>query len=151
MDISQKTEDTLIELNEFSGSKIKNTLDLSYLIEIAEKSGKDKLFYDIQFTAKYLNGLAKIMQSSISQTTSTKSNEPIPSPEQAKEKIMAEYKKNVIKFTAYLKDLLLEADKEVKTDIEERYLALNRTSMVNLTSLIYDLSWLKKYNNSKRD
>jgi hypothetical protein len=150
MEISTKTENTILELNGFSGSKIKNTLDLSYLIEIADKSQKDKLFYDIQFTAKYLNGLTKILQSNVALTTNPKSGEPIPTPEQAKEKIMGEYRKNVVKFTNYLKDLLLDADEQIKADFEERYLALNRTSMVNLTSLIYDLSWLKKYYNSKR-
>jgi hypothetical protein len=150
MEISKKTEDIIVELNEFSGSKIKNTLDLSYIIEIAEKSGKEKLFYDILFTAKYLNGLTRILQSNVAHTTNPKKSEPIASPEEAKEKIMGEYKKNVIKFTAYLNDLLIEADEVVKADINERYLILNRTSMINLTSLIYDLSWLKKFYNSKR-
>jgi hypothetical protein len=150
MKISQKTEDIILELNEFSGSKIKNTLDLSYLIEIADKSGKDKLFYDIQFTAKYLNGLTKILQSNVVLTPRPKIGEPAPDADEAREKIMEEYKKNVVKLTGYLKDLLLELDENIRTDMEERYLALNRTSMVNLTSLIYDLSWLKKYYNSKR-
>ncbi len=150
MKISKKTEDLILELNEFSGSKIRNTLDLSYLIEIAEKSNKEKLFYDIQFTAKYLNGLTKILQSNVVLTPKPKIGEPAPDADEAREKIMEEYKKNLIKFTKFLKDLLQGYDKEIKAGIEERYLALNRTAMVNLTSLIYDLSWLKKYYNSKR-
>lgn len=150
MKISSKTTDIILELNEFSGSKIKNTLDLSYLIEVAEASGKDKLFYDIQFTAKYLNGLTKILQSNVVLTPKPKIGEPAANPDEARDKIMEEYKKNILKFSAYLKDLLAEADEQTRADIQERYLALNRTSMVNLTSLIYDLSWLKKYYNSKR-
>jgi hypothetical protein len=150
MKISKHTEKTLLELNEFSGSKIKNTLDLSYLIEIADKSKKDKLFYDIQFTAKYLNGLTKILQSSVALQPKANNGDHVPNTEEARGKLMEEYKKNLIKFTGYLKDLMLGFDKDVKAGIEERYLALNRTAMVNLTSLIYDLSWLKKYYNSKR-
>lgn len=150
MEISKKTEDIILELNEYSGSKIKNTLDLSYLIEIARVSQKDKLFYDIQFSAKYLNGLTKILQSNVVLSPKPKSGEPAPDPEEAREKIMQEYKKNIIKFTQYLKDLLLESEESIRADMEERYLSLNRNSMINLTSLIYDLSWLKKYYNSKR-
>lgn len=150
MKISKKTEETILELNEFSGSKIKNTLDISYLIEITEQSQKDKLFYDLQFSAKYINGLTKILQSNVALTTNPKSGEPAPDTEEARAKIMEEYKKNILKFSSYLKDLLLEANPEVRQQFEERYLSLNRTSMVNLTTLVYDLSWLKKYNNSKR-
>lgn len=150
MKISDNTEAVILELNEFSGSKIKNPLDISYLIEISAKSSQDKLFYDLQFSAKYLNGLTKILQSNVTLTANSKSGEPLPDAEEARLKIMDEYKKNLIKFTAYLKDLLSEAETDVKTQFEERYLSLNRTSMANLTTLIYDLSWLKKYYNNKR-
>lgn len=150
MKISKKTEEIILELNEFSGTKLKNPLDVSYIIEIAGQSGKDKIFYDLQFSAKYLNGLTKILQSNVALTTNPKSGEPAPDPEQARAKIMEEYKKNVIKFSSYLRDILADAEPQTKTQFEERYLALNRTSMVNLSSLIYDLSWLKKFLNSKR-
>lgn len=150
MKISQKTQDILLELNDFSGGKIKNTSDLSYLIEIAGISQKDKLFYDIQFTAKYINGLTKVLQSNVNLTPKPQTGESVADPEAARVKIMEEYKKNAVKFTAYLKDLLADADENVRNSLEERYLQLNRTSMVNLTSLIYDLSWLKKYYNTKR-
>jgi hypothetical protein len=57
----------------------------------------------------------------------------------------------MLKLSNYLKDLLLEADESVKSDLEKKYLSLSRESMTNLTALIYDLSWLKKLNNSKRN
>lgn len=123
------------------------------LIEIADQSGKDKLFYDIQFAAKYLNGLGRILQSNVALTTQKKpgsNGEEPPTADEAREKIMGEYKANMIKLTNYLKDLLLDADEADRKEIEEKYLSLSRTSMVNLTTLIYDLSWLKRYLNSKR-
>lgn len=150
MNISKKTEEIILELNEFSGSKIKNPLDVSYLVEIAALSKKDKLFYDLQFSAKYLNGLTKILQSNVALTTNPKSGEPPPNSEETRAKIMDEYKKNVIKFSSYLKDIIVDMEPQTKAQFEERYLALNRTSMVNLSSLIYDLSWLKKFLNTKR-
>lgn len=153
MKISDNTKKTVDELYLYSGNKLKNMHEMMLLIELADKSGKDKLFYDIQFTAKYLNGLGKILQSNVAITTQKKpgeNGEPSPTAEEAREKIMGEYKTNMVKFTNYLKDLLLDADETERKEIEEKYLALSRTSMVNLTTLIYDLSWLKRYYNSKR-
>jgi len=149
MKVSKKTQELIAELDDYSGSKLKNSLELSYLIEIAGLSEKDKLFYDIQFTAKYLNGLTKILQTNVN-LSSGKNGDKI-SNEEAREKIMGEYKSNMVKLTNYLKDLLLEAHESVKADLEKKYLSLNRESMQNLTALIYDLSWLKKFNNSKRN
>ncbi len=153
MKISNKTKKTVGELYEYSGNKLKNVPELMSLIELAETSKKDKLFYDIQFAAKYLNGLGKILQSNVALTAQKKpgsNGNPEPSAEEARIKIMGEYKANMIKFTSYLKDLLLEADEDTRKEIEEKYLTLSRTALVNLTTLIYDLSWLKRFNNSKR-
>lgn len=153
MKISGKTKSIMSDLNEYSGGKIKNENDLLALIELAASSDKEKLFYDIQFSAKYLNGLGKILQSNVSLASNKKPGSnggPAPNAEEAREKVMKEYKENMIKFTNYLKDLLLDADAETRSIFDEKYLALNRTSLVNLTTLIYDLSWLKRYYNSKR-
>lgn len=153
MKISDKTKKTIEELYIYSGNKLKNVIELMVLIELAEQSGKDKLFYDIQFAAKYLNGLGRILQSNVAITTQKKpgeNGEESPSAEEARAKIMGEYKANMIKFTNYLKDLLLDADEADRKEFEDKFLSLSRTSMVNLTTLIYDLSWLKRYLNSKR-
>jgi len=151
MKLSQKTSDLVQELDKFSGSKIKNIEDLSNLIELAEQSQKYKLFYGIQFTAKYLNGLGKILQTGAVPTGKNENGNPPQSPEEAKEKIMKEYKDNLLKLTNYLKDLLTSANENTKAEFESKYLSLSKPSLVNLTTLIYDLSWLKKFNNSKRN
>lgn len=153
MEISKKTRNVIEELDKFSGSKIQNLEELSILIELSDTSGKDKLFYDIQFVSKYLNGLGKILKTGISLPAgkSTNGNEDSRvSPDDAKEKIMTEYKSHMLKLTNYLNDLLIDADERVKSEITAKYLSLSRTSLVNLTTLVYDLSWLKKYYNSKR-
>ena len=153
MKISSNTKKTVAELTEYSNGKLKNASDIETLIELSALSGKDKLFYDIQFAAKYLNGLGKILQSNVAITTQKKpgeNGEAPPSAEEAREKIMGEYKSNMIRLSNYLADLLIDADEEVKTDFRAKYLSMNRTSLVNMTGLIYDLSWLKRYYNSKR-
>lgn len=153
MKISSDTNKLIEELSQYSGSKLKNIQELALLVELAKTSGKETLFYDIQFTAKYLNGLGKILQSNVAITTQKKTGtngEVPPTAEEAREKIMGEYKTNIIKFTNYLKDLLKDAEESDRRQMEEKYMALTRPSMMNLTTLIYDLSWLKRYLNSKR-
>src|SRR4030095_10998678 len=148
MNVSQKTKDLILELDKFSGSKLKNTKDLSLLIELADISQKDKLFYDIQFLAKYLNGLGKILKSGMTPASRKDDNgHPI---ENSKEKVMTEYKNNMEKLAKYLKDLILEADENSKAEFENKYLSLTAESLSKLTTIIYDLSWLKKFNNSRR-
>jgi len=153
MKISDNTKKTIEELYVYSGNKLKNVPEMMVLIEVAARSGKDKLLYDLQFAAKYLNGLGKILQSNVAITTQKKPGEngqEPPTAEEARGKIMSEYKTNMVKFTNYLRDLLLDADEADRKEIEEKYLTLSRTAMINLTTLIYDLSWLKRYLNSKR-
>jgi len=151
--ISDETTSIVNDLIRFSGSKIKNPDVIAALIQITANSSKEKLFYDLQFSAKYLNGLGKILQSNVAITTQKKPGEnggPMPTAEEARLKVMNEYKSNIIRFQNYLKDILLDADENDRVEFEEKFLALSRTAMVNLTTLIYDLSWLKKFFNSKR-
>ena len=155
MKISAETQDLMIELNDFSGHKLKNIDDLSYINEIALLSGNVKIYYDLQFSAKYVNGLSKILQDNLSSGLPGDGSSRLGeragiSQEDAAEKIKNEFKTNILKFTELLKELLMHADKETRTEFEKKYLSLTKESMLNLNTLIYDLSWLKKYNNSRR-
>jgi hypothetical protein len=152
INISEKTHDLILKLNEFSGSKIKNLQELSYLVETAETTKHYKLFDDIQFTAKYLNGLGKILQGNITVPANKSSNgntDTHPDIE-AKEKIKEEFRKNMMKISDGLRSLIVHSDKSFKKEFESKYLSLTKESVRNLTTLIYDLSWLKKYYNTKR-
>jgi hypothetical protein len=57
--------------------------------------------------------------------------------------------KNIEHFIDQLNIILKDFDEIDKSAITGKYLKYTRTSMINLTSLIYDLSWVKKYNNEK--
>jgi hypothetical protein len=144
MKISETTSKTVSGIKEFSGNKIKNEQDTALLIEAS--SGNKQLFEDMVFTARYLNGLGKILHSN---RLSSPGADKQKIDESAEEKIRNEFKQHMIKLNSQLSALLSDIPSEDKKAFEEKYLTMNRTSLVNLTNLIYDLSWVKKYINSK--
>jgi len=143
MKISGTTTDTVLDIKEFSGGKLKNEPDISLLIEAS--SGREKLFGDTSFTAKYLNGLGKILHSNQALLTSKNKID-----ENAEEKIRTEFQQAMMKLTLQLSEIIKDIPADDKKTFEDKYLAMNRTALVNLTTLIYDLSWVKKYLNAKR-
>jgi len=147
--ITSQTEKVIAEINEFSGGRLKNIRELSVLFEsaVTDESLWDT-FYQMQFIAKYLNGLGKILESNI-QFTGRNTQASI-DPEQARKNIMQEYRENLILFTDLLRKLIRETDDEFRAEMEKNYLSLNTGSVANINSLIYDLSWMKKYYNSKK-
>jgi hypothetical protein len=151
MKISGTTTDTVLDIKEFSGGKLKNEHDISLLIEAS--SGREKLFGDTSFTAKYLNGLGKILHSANPAAGSDGSSTPLTASktidEDAKDKIRTEFSKAMMKLTLQLSEIIKDIPADDKKDFEDKYLAMNRTALVNLTTLIYDLSWVKKYLNAK--
>jgi hypothetical protein len=147
--ITSQTEKVIAEINEFSGGRLKNIRELSVLFEsaVTDESLWDT-FYQMQFIAKYLNGLGKILESNV-QFTGRNTQASI-DPEQARKNIMQEYRENLILFTDLLRKLIRETDDEFRAEMEKNYLSLNTGSVANINSLIYDLSWMKKYYNSKK-
>jgi hypothetical protein len=150
MNISRKAKQKALELKEFSGSKIKNPDDMLTLIEISLTPGKEKMFEDIQFTAKYLNGLGKALKTNISNLANPKQNGKSVSAEDARKKIMDEFKANMKKLSEMFSEYIKEINEAQQTEFKDKYLSLNGQALQNLTTLIYDLSWLKILNNSKK-
>lgn len=145
MKISESTNDFIFELNEFSKNKVKNIYEVSCLIELSAGEENSRNFKDIIFTAKYLNGLGKVLHQSITSPSGEDKNVKLNSADKVRE----EYKNNITHFTDQLNLYLQNADADFKKEFENKFLSLNRTSLVNLTTLIYDLSWVKMFYNSK--
>ena len=149
MKISSGTAEIISDIKEFSGGKLKNEQDVSMLIEASTcNDDMKKLFDELVFTAKYLNGLGKILHS----------NRPAPAisesgkiDDNAEEKIRSEFKQNMLKLSSQISGIIINTPAEDKTNFEGKYLAMNRTSLVNLTNLIYDLSWVKSFYNSRKN
>ncbi len=151
MNISKKAKQKALEIREFSGSKIKNPDDLLILIEIGLAQDKAKQFEDIQFTAKYLNGLGKALKTNISNLANPKQNGKSVSAEDARKKIMDEFKANMKKLSEMLGEYIKDIDENMQADFTNKYLALNGEALQKLTTLIYDLSWMKALSNSRKD
>jgi hypothetical protein len=100
---------------------------------------------DIIFTAKYLNGLGKIMQVNLSAPANGNEN----GKKEKNDKIKEEYKNNIQHLINQLNFYMLHADDNFKKEFNNKFLSLNRSSLVNLTTLIYDLSWVKKFMNNR--
>lgn len=151
MKISQQTLDIIVHINEFANNKLKNINDVSLLLESSNNNDNGKqLFKDFIFTAKYLNGLGKIMMNNMSGNSMTQVKEEEKAViESSADKVREEYKKNLEKFISQINFLISGINEIEKKSFSERYLNMTRTSLVNLTSLIYDLSWVKKYYNEK--
>jgi hypothetical protein len=148
--LSGNTVNLVLEIKEYSGNKLKNEADVSFLIECANSEEKQKLFEDLIFTAKYLNGLGKILHSNMGGILQSGGIEEDKIDENAEEKIRNEFKQNMLKFTSQLSEIINDASGDEHRNFSGKYLAMNSTSLVNLTNMIYDLSWVKKYMNSKK-
>jgi hypothetical protein len=148
MEISENTTELILDIKEFSGDKLKNENDVSILLETTSRSGNHGLFNEIIFTAKYLNGLGKILHSNISTALIQGSEHKLD--DNAEDKIRNEFSQNVVKLSKQITKLTSGMESEEKKRFGDKYLSLNRTSLVNLTNLIYDLSWVKQYYNSKK-
>jgi hypothetical protein len=146
MDISEKTLNLVLDIKDFSGGKLKNENDVATLIECSVSAEKQALFDDMIFIAKYLNGLGKILHSNMAGATLSGKDK---IEENAEEKIKNEFRQSLVKLRIQIKEIVEAALSEDKNYFEQKYLVMTRESMINLTTLIYDLSWVKKYMNSR--
>jgi hypothetical protein len=144
--LSKGTSDLILELNEFSHNKIKNPADISSLLELSFSD--ITTFDDIIFIAKYLNGLGKILHTGFKNIDADK----ISSGHQQDSllKVRNEYKSQLEKFILLLQKLIKNIPEEKKDVFKNKYLKMNQSSMVNLTTLIYDLCWVKQFKNKKK-
>jgi hypothetical protein len=150
MKISRSTSDIILELRDFSGNKLHNINDVSFLLESSAASKRDKLFEDMIFTAKYINGLGKILRDHMTESSGTNgASETHKNADESMDKIRNEFKDHMKKFTLQLTALIKDSDETERKEFEEKYLSMNQQSIVNLTTLIYDLSWMKKFWNRK--
>lgn len=148
MNLSSSTSTLLEDIIKFSGNKIKKRDDVALILELTSSEENAQLLKDLVFTAKYLNGLGKIIHSGLPNLTNN-NPQAIKSSvrEDSIEKVRHEYKINLQKFSSQLKDILNNSSIPEISDFRNRYLAMTQESMVNLTTLIYDLCWVKKYMN----
>ena len=124
------------EVEKFSENKLFVKQDLLTLLSSAIDSLNEELYFSIAFTAKYVQGLLRVIQQA-------GTNPEIKNLAQIKNDLT----ENMEKITDNLKTLIAYSDIEVKEKFEEKYLALTAESFSNLRNLLSDLEWVKIYHN----
>ena len=124
------------EVEKFSQNKLLVKSDLQMLVLSAISSLNEELFFSIAFTAKYIQGLLRVIQHA-------GTNAEIKNLTQIK----TDLTENMEKISSDLKTLLTGSEIEVKEMFAEKYLALTAESFANLRKLLNDLEWVKIYQN----
>jgi len=144
--IPQDKNGFINSLVEFSRNKLKNAGDIGSLFDSYLNDRKN--FDDLIFTAKYLNGLGRIIQKGFANIIPEKLS--AEKERDSQRKIREEYKRQLEKFIMILIETAEKFPETEKAKFSERYLKMDRSSMVNVSTLIYDLCWVKKYINSEK-
>lgn len=124
------------EVEKFSENKLLVKSDLKLLVLCAVSSLNEELFFSIAFTAKYVQGLLRVIQQA-------GTNPEIKNLLQ----IQNDLTEQMERISVDLKTLLAASEKEVKEKFAEKYLALTAESFANLRKLLNDLEWVKIYQN----
>jgi hypothetical protein len=129
--INKNENEFIASLIQFSENKIQHADDIKYLYKKAlDKNAVDE-FEKTAFTAKYINGLKRVMTSGIG-------NPEISNIDQIKKDLADNYEKVI----SEIKNLC--GDDEA---FRKKFLELDRESFANLNSLLADLDWVKIYLN----
>lgn len=124
------------EVEKFSENKLLVKSDLKLLVLCAVSSLNEELFFSIAFTAKYVQGLLRVIQQA-------GTNPEIKNLLQ----IQNDLTEQMERISVDLKTLLAASEKEVKEKFAGKYLALTAESFANLRKLLNDLEWVKIYQN----
>jgi len=124
------------EVEKFSNKKLLIIDDLQKLASTAVNSLQQELFFSIAFSAKYIQGLVRVLQQA-------GTNPEIKNLEQIKKDLT----ENMEQITTNLKILVANESSEVKAAFEEKYFSLTAESFANLQNLLHDLEWVKIYQN----
>lgn len=131
----------LDEVEKFSGKSLNKKDDLVIILETSDINEKSEDFENLSFTGKYVNGLFRVLKSSVK----------IPEVENV-DQIKKDLTENMEKVISQLKEITINMNEKNKKFFEENYFELSQNSMQNLQKLVEDLDIIKKYlNHLKRN
>jgi DNA-directed RNA polymerase subunit F len=133
---SEKTNELIFELKDFSEDGLTNVNDLATLIEITKGKGDNKSFDKLIFNGKYTHGMKKVLDRDVSIT------------DEAKQNIYEQFQSAVETLIRTIKDITENQDLELQSYFETKYLMLTQENLVSLLSLAGDLAVCKEYYNS---
>jgi hypothetical protein len=127
------------EIDEFSQHNLNKKTDLKTLYSLSLKEDKGKIFEELSFTAKYAEGLMRVLKTGI--------NNP---DVKSLEHIKRDFVHNMQKIVDQMKEIVVNADEQIKRYFEMTYFDMSQQGMQNLTLILSDLEWAKKYFNMQK-
>ncbi|MCF8240459.1 MAG: hypothetical protein K9J16_03665 [Melioribacteraceae bacterium] len=138
-EVKQRVESFIEEVNNFSNHKISNTEDIERILGIIFTNDLERKLNDAVFTAKYFQGLTKILKDPGNNLDQDYQDE-----------MKTEYIEVVNSLKSLLKEILSYGTSFISNVYDEKYFQLTQQSLLNLTSLSDDLALIKTYLNSKK-
>ena len=124
------------EVENFTGKLFNRKDDLKIILETFNLDDKIEDFEKLVFTGKYINGLFRVLKSSVK----------IPEVESV-DQIKKDLSENVEKMIFHLREISFKMNEENRKKIDANYLQLSQYSLQNLQQLVEDLDNIKKYLN----
>lgn len=129
-------EEFLDNVERFIERKLTQRKIISQLFEHINQTNQIEKFQEMVFTAKYVNGLFRIIKTS-------QSNQQISNIDQIKN----DFSENLQKVISILKEIISGQNISVVENIETQYLTAGETQFENLMLFLDDLDQIKKYIN----
>ena len=130
------SRDLLKRVDEFSNFKLQRRDDLQIIFTEGIKEENNKLFEDLVFTAKYVQGLMKVLKMG-------QENSEVKSLEHVKDDLT----KNMEKVIEQIREIISGSSQSDRDYIERNFLQMKAEAFKNLNELLADLDWTKKYLN----
>ena len=131
-----RSSEFIDQVEKFSKSKLKRKAELLRIYEEVLRNNLEVEFDELIFTAKYVNGLLRIVQKN--SPGSEISNI---------EEIKKDFSDNVNKVVQQIKKIISNVDEQLKSHFNEIYFELSQQGFLNLIELLSDLEWTKMYSN----
>ena len=127
------------EIDDFSQHRLNKKTDLKTLYSLSLMADNGKTFEELSFTAKYAEGLMRVLKTGTS------------NPEvKSLEHIKKDFTHNMQKIVDQMKEIVINADEQIKRYFEMTYFDMSQQGMQNLTLILSDLEWAKKYFNMQK-
>ncbi len=138
MDIRPEISSYIDRINSFSQNRLQNIEDVSILLQLSRDEGKEEIFDDLTFHAKFNYRVYGILK------RTDPGSETYP-------KLSAELKEGIEKVSTLMRTLVKEAPDEVKERFIGRYFSMTHSGLDNLIRVAYDLSWIKNWQIDRGD
>ncbi len=126
-------------VEKYSQSKLKKKAELLRIYEEVELHNKYEVFEDLIFTAKYIQGLFRIITRNDKNSGVTDLSV-----------IKKDFSANMNKVIVQLKEIISSSQPDFQKYFEENYFELSQRGFTNLNELLYDLNSVKKYTNAEK-